>query len=171
MILALTALTPLDQHRQFTCSLDDLEAVFDLLHRIVSRGDTLLKVQLADKNGKIDLSPELLAETGPENPIRALKQQWEAILAQPPASLPSGKQFAQEMMDRVTAVHQARITCQTQTLNQMLELLEYTEMVLQDGPYKARLVKHYQLTIERCQQSLMRLQSSSIALRSASHSL
>lgn len=83
MMLFLTAFDRQANVRKFSCYLHSIEATFDFLNRVVSRGDTLLDAHLVDRGSRIDL-PLAAFDGIPISPgIQALQQEWQAILNEP----------------------------------------------------------------------------------------
>lgn len=80
MIFSVTAIDKYKEIRQFTYGLDDLAVGLDFIHDLVTRGDSLISVQLDDKQGVIDLPVETFNAVPPSEVLDQLETEWKAIL-------------------------------------------------------------------------------------------
>lgn len=157
MVLFITAINRQAQARQFSYHTGELEKALDLLSSIIELGDTLLKVQIADEDGLLELPLEAFDKEPFSDAIHQLKIEWERILAQPvsPQLVPV---LADDLNQRVQKLHQNQEASLRATIDRIQDLIEHTEESLREGTRKARLVTHYQVMIDRYRHSLDKLQ-------------
>ncbi|UHG94836.1 hypothetical protein [Spirosoma oryzicola] len=161
MFLQFTTLTKDRQWREFSCQLDELEVGLDVLLSIVKMGDQLINAYLTDGDSRLALPVEAFEGDSFSEPIGQLKREWEQLLAQPPVSqsLTSVDWRKTEVIEPLIALKQRRIDGLQDTLNQMQQLLYTTELGMQEGPYKTRLITHYELIINRYTNSIARIEN------------
>lgn len=131
---------------------DDLETFFGLVLMATQQGDTLVSATLKDQKGYLLLPVTELRDAPFSNPIRQLRQQWEAILAQPSRAYLTKRELTQRLhksQDDTLASIRSTL-CITQ------DLLEQSQQCLREGPHKTRLLNRYQHILTVYNQMLVR---------------
>ncbi|RAJ97407.1 hypothetical protein LX87_02307 [Larkinella arboricola] len=149
MMLTITAIDRQRQWRRFFCQIDEFETAFDILNGIVRQGDQPISALVTDEGGRIELPTEVFDESPLSAPVRALKQDWELILAQPIREVSKEREPDADWFPRLLALRQTRVEQLQDTLSQMQELLRTTRKEMPNGPYKARLMERYQRLVDR----------------------
>lgn len=98
MFLRLVAVDQLGQVRDFTCQMNKLEVVFDVLNQIVAQGHALMKASIVDENKATSLPLEVFQGVSFLKAMQELEQEWQSILTAPADSQPS---FHQERIQRL----------------------------------------------------------------------
>ena len=159
MILSVTAIDRQRQWRNFFCQVDELEAAFDILNGIVRQGDQPIKALIIDEDGCIELPAEVFDEASLSASVRALKQDWELILALPVRAFRNEYKADSEWFSRLIALRQMRVEQLQDSLSRMQQLLRNTKKGMPKGPYKTRMINRYQTVINRYTHLLARAQA------------
>ncbi|MVM36196.1 hypothetical protein GO755_39665 [Spirosoma sp. HMF4905] len=69
--------------RHFHFEYDELEIGFDVLNRLVAKGNVLVKVTMIDGSSAIHLPVEAFDGQCGQSAIKALEHEWRAILMSP----------------------------------------------------------------------------------------
>lgn len=161
MILLFEAIDPQKQWRVFTCQLDGLEEVIELLDGLVSEGNTLLKVQISDQDGRLELPCDAFDADSMTGHIRELKREWETVLK--PSAEPATPSV-NDLLHRVRALQRAKTDNYYRTLDQIQCLLETNEATMREGTRKDHLATHYRALIDQYRRYLTRLEANRAVL-------
>lgn len=86
MIFSITAIDDHKKIRQFTYGLNDLGDSLDFIHELVARGDSLVSVQVRDRQRVTDLPIETFNTVLASTNLDQLETEWKAILKYPSRS-------------------------------------------------------------------------------------
>lgn len=148
MVFSLTILDKEAQYREFMLMLNSLEVGCDFISSLVRKGETLLEVNLIEKNKLTPLPLELFDGFPFTAPIQQLEQEWVALLSQPASPLPA---VDQEM---INLTHQRMRLCESSMSNQQLmisyfkSLLRRVEEGIFHEPTRSVMINHYQRQID-----------------------
>lgn len=82
-MLFLTTIDPSNIKREFNCGFTSMEANFDFLSSIVAEGNTLVDAYILEGSSRMELPVAAFDGVPLSEVIRALQQEWEAVLSQP----------------------------------------------------------------------------------------
>ncbi|GAB3325645.1 hypothetical protein GCM10027299_24030 [Larkinella ripae] len=156
IILALTAIDQQQQVRDFYCHVDELETAFDILNSLILRGNQPIRAEVTVSGGRTELPVDVFDGQDWSAPIQQLKKEWEALL-QP--SGPSSQAEPSNWFVRLLAVRRQRLEHLEHSVHQMQQLIKSTQRNLRSGPYKNRLLWHYQGSLDYYQHALTQAQS------------
>ena len=135
--------------------IEQLEAGFDFLNKIVASGDKLTSVQLVDDQGVIDLPIEAFDGSSVMELIEWLESQWKVSLAQPAFTTVELRVSISALINLHLTVCESKIT-RIRPLFNRAEILLLRSKEMKRSHHNQTLEKTYQATLSFYQNQLDR---------------
>lgn len=155
MLLCLTTLTPQNEFRKFSLYIDRLEFGFDVLNRIVAKGNKLLRVQLADDQGIVNLPVEAFDGSSILESIKELENEWKFIMESSPNSEANTRMAISTLIKRQLVVYKNQIE-RIEPLLKRTEALLLRSKEMNLSPHNQALVNSFQRSLTSYQNQLDR---------------
>lgn len=152
VFLHLTAVDQQSTVHEFSCNVDRLELGFDILTKIVAKGDKLVWARLVDDGDSTALPIDAFDGGSVLEPIRALEYEWKSILAQ---SSPAVKNHRTDLLTLTT---QRLVACEDKIVQNSLLLSSIESLLVESRKSDLPLVRK-QVLERRHQRTLIFFQS------------